>query len=91
MVAHFQSYLYVSKLYFSFSRLLALEEQYRKEKEEADLLFEQQRKVRFSIIWYVVLGMTIPASGGKAPVLEIWGMPILTQSGSTCFLHLWVK
>ena len=28
-----------------FVRLLALEEQYRKEKEEADMLFEQQRKV----------------------------------------------
>ena len=30
------------------ARLLALEEQYRKEKEEADLIFEQQRQVIFT-------------------------------------------
>ena len=36
-----------------FVRLLALEEQYRKEKEEADMLFEQQRKVSWENRWYL--------------------------------------
>ena len=31
------------------SRLVNLEEQYRKEKEEADVLFEQQRQVRDTV------------------------------------------
>lgn len=33
-----------------FHRLQGLEEQYRKEKEEADQLFEQQRKVIWGIV-----------------------------------------
>lgn len=33
-------------------RLLVLEEQFRKEKEEADQLFEEQRKVRVQIHTY---------------------------------------
>lgn len=41
----------IFKYHFTlFQRLQGLEEQYRKEKEEADQLFEQQRKV----IWEIV-------------------------------------
>lgn len=32
-------------------RLLVLEEQFRKEKEEADQLFEEQRKVRMHVLF----------------------------------------
>lgn len=41
----------IFKYHFTlFHRLQGLEEQYRKEKEEADQLFEQQRKVIWGIV-----------------------------------------
>lgn len=39
-----------------FNRLMNLEEQYRKEKEEADLLFEQQRQVCISSVLILQVG-----------------------------------
>lgn len=37
-------------------RLLVLEEQFRKEKEEADQLFEEQRKVSIGLLSHLIVG-----------------------------------
>lgn len=47
----------IFKYFTFFHRLQGLEEQYRKEKEEADQLFEQQRKVIWEkhvfLMWWI--------------------------------------